>query len=413
MTTSNTEKADAAAHGPDSWRAFSERLFDQNKFAIKLGLHSMRVAFKREGDPQSSAPAIIVGGTNGKGGTSAALLAILRAHGLKTGFYSSPHLIEVRERFRIDGAPAPRDVVLRHGKAVLEKWGNPKKSFPCLTFFELTTLMAARIFDEVGVDVTIWEVGLGGRLDAVNSIEPAMTIVTSIGYDHQQYLGDTIEEIAGEKAALFRSGVPSFIGHQEHPTALEVLRESAPHADVVDAPDVGVRERNHRLAKRAARSYLESIGVEFDESVADAAIGKLVWWGRQDDRVVDGQRYLIDAAHNAQGARSMRQWLDALDAPAPGAVLFAVMADKAIDALLEDIPEVPIVHAKLVTERAARREEIEAVLGRSVAASLPTNEAVARARDLAGGRPILAYGSLYLLGELYEALGFTSDDLVV
>jgi dihydrofolate synthase/folylpolyglutamate synthase len=407
VTTSNS------GNEPDVWSAFSERLFDQNKFAIKLGLENMRVAFAAEGDPQCSAPAIVVGGTNGKGGTCSALVAILQAHGLRTGFYSSPHLIEVRERFRVDGRPVSRELALEHGQHVLETWGNPEASDPCLTFFELTTLMAARIFADAGVDVAIWEVGLGGRLDAVNAIEPELTIVTSIGYDHQQYLGDTIEQIAGEKAALFRAGTPSFIGRQAFSAARDVLTATAPHAVVVEPEGNDVTRWNHELATQAARRFLQNRGQAFDADVARDAVERLTWWGRRDDRRVEGTRFLIDAAHNAQGADSFFDWLAGRDEQ-PGAFVFAAMRDKDLSALLSGVPQnVPVVHAAVASERAAGRSDVERALGRSVVPANSTKEAVELAANRANGKPVAIFGSLYLLGEAYAALGFDADDFVV
>lgn len=402
-----------------TWQAFSERLFDQNKFAIKLGLESMRVAFQEEGDPQRSAPAIVVGGTNGKGGTSARIAAILEAHGLVTGFYSSPHLIELRERFRVSGRPVSREVALRHGTAVLERWGDPESSEPCLTFFELTTLIASRVFDEMSVDVVVWEVGLGGRLDAVNAIEPSVTVISAVGMDHEKYLGETIEEIAAEKAALIRPDVPVVIGHQPFPAARHLLRRSAGDGMLVapeklpESDEPITTRRNRATAVAAARTFLEQAGIEYSEERANEALDSVVWWGRMEERrvVFDGaeQTIIVDAAHNPQGVESFFEWLRGREV---GSFVFTAMKDKDLAGLTAPLARhrAPWVHARIRSERAADAIQLAPHVGRAPAVSASTTEALRRAFELAQGAPVAIFGSLYLLGEVYDALGFDADD---
>lgn len=397
----------------DPWRAFSTRLYDQNLFAIKLGLDNMRRAFSLEGHPEACAPAIVVGGTNGKGTTCAVLSSILQAHGLRVGLFTSPHLLEVRERIRIDGRPASRDDVLRIGREVLKRYGRPD-SDTLLTFFELNTLMAARHFAEQRVDVAVWEVGLGGRLDAVNTIEPTMTIVTCIDMDHEAYLGNTIEAIAGEKAALFRSGVPSFIGVQDHVAALATLCAAAPHARVAGeafpVDDSSIRSRHVSTALEAARHYL---GERFDLDTARRAVEATRWYGRLQTLEADGElagTWILDAAHNPAGARAL---FAALTDSKVGAFVIGASRDKdarGLFAALNARPE-PIFGVVMETRRAATADML--------AEWVPTLQmsgncaAMLRAaRDAAGGRPVVVYGSIYLLGEAFAAFGWEADDFV-
>lgn len=390
------------------WQAFSQRLFDQNKFAIKLGLDNMRRAFAACGHPERSAPAIVVGGTNGKGTTASMTAAILQAHGLVVGLYTSPHLIEVRERFRVDGAPLARDEVLAEGRAVLDEFGDPDTSDPCLTFFELTTLMAARLFARHEVNVAIYEVGLGGRLDAVNAIEPSLTIITTIGFDHQQYLGDTIEEIAREKAALLRDGVTAIIAPQEYPQAKKSLEAAAGGRHRFVADD-GL-SKHHRVALESAQAFL---GERFDAATAEDGLEHWAWPGRFDIRRVEhagrSLKVIFDAAHNHDGMRFLADRLD----ERPRGLIFAAMADKVGDKLIAEIRRLAVDEvwvARLETDRAAAAEMLSKRLDARIATA---EDALDQAfGELHEGDTLLVCGSVYLLGEVFAALGFSADQMV-
>lgn len=202
-------------HLDDRWDAFTRRLFQQNRFAIKLGLDSMNRALHMCGRTTLTHRVVLVAGTNGKGTTASSLSSLLTCAGLKVGFYSSPHLVDFTERFRVNGKILPREDVLDVGEAIIERFADPEKQ-PCLTFFELTTLMAVELFERAQVDVAVYEVGLGGRLDATNALEPDACVLTSIGYDHQEYLGDSLDTIASEKLGIVRRDTPLFVSLQDH-----------------------------------------------------------------------------------------------------------------------------------------------------------------------------------------------------
>lgn len=175
--------------------------------AYKEGLENTRLLDKHLGHPHRSFRSIHVAGTNGKGSCSHTLAAILQEAGYRVGLYTSPHLIDFRERIRINGVPVPEDYVVRF----VEK---ERTFFEPLhpSFFELTTAMAFRYFADEKVDVAVIEVGLGGRLDCTNIIRPDLCIITNISFDHTQYLGDTLAKIAGEKAGIIKNGIPVVIG---------------------------------------------------------------------------------------------------------------------------------------------------------------------------------------------------------
>lgn len=392
----------------DVWQAFSQRLFDQNKFAIKLGLDNIRRAFELCGSPQASAPAIVVGGTNGKGTVASMVSAILQAHGLRVGLYTSPHLIEVRERFRVNGTPLEREEVMAVGRQVIDEFADPDECDPCLTFFELTTLMAARLFERADVDVAVYEVGLGGRLDAVNAIEPALTVITTIGLDHQQYLGDTIEEITAEKAALLRSDMPAAIGAQEYPAAEAVLRDVASihHHFVDDAGDVIGRHRN--TATRAAHLFLKD---RYEVAKAREGLSRWVWPGRSDTRrVVHHGRALnivFDAAHNLDGVRLLAKNLPHIDG-----WLFAAMADKLTPEMLETISDWRVEARWVVSLETPRAADPRVLADELDARCGDVCEALQAAfEESPEDATLLVFGSVYLLGEVFAELGMSADEL--
>ncbi|MCI0632931.1 MAG: bifunctional folylpolyglutamate synthase/dihydrofolate synthase, partial [Actinobacteria bacterium] len=177
------------------------------RFGIRLGLEEMRAVCAAAGHPERAAPTLHVGGTNGKGTTVAALAALGTAHGLRTGCYTSPHVLDFRERIRIDGDPISED-------DVGEAWGrvSARVRENGLTYFEATTLMAFDHFARAGIDLAVVEVGLGGRLDATNVVRPEVAVVTNVARDHEPQLGRELAGIAREKAGIFKAGIPALIG---------------------------------------------------------------------------------------------------------------------------------------------------------------------------------------------------------
>ncbi|HET6761754.1 MAG TPA: folylpolyglutamate synthase/dihydrofolate synthase family protein, partial [Gemmatimonadaceae bacterium] len=192
-----------------SYSAAIDALFARTTSGIKPGLERTEALLAKLGSPHRELSAVHVAGTNGKGSVVATAEALLRSTGLKVGRFTSPHLIDFRERITIDGKPITEDAVLEF----LERWISPAEEIGA-TFFEVTTALAFDWFAKQNVDIAVIETGLGGRLDSTNVVSPRVATVTSIGLDHTDLLGDTLEAIAREKAGIFKRGIPAVIGEQ-------------------------------------------------------------------------------------------------------------------------------------------------------------------------------------------------------
>src|SRR5579864_5500092 len=191
----------------------------------KFDLAHMRVLLRAMSHPERAFPAVLIAGTNGKGSTAATLASILRASGLKTGLYTSPHLVQINERIRVNGeAISDDDFAREHGEidAIAEKLIAQGELPWHPSFFEMMTAIAFAHFARERVDIAVLEVGMGGRLDATNVVEPLVSVITDISLDHQKFLGNTVSEIAGEKAGIIRHGRPVVLLPQ-HPQANDVL----------------------------------------------------------------------------------------------------------------------------------------------------------------------------------------------
>ncbi|HRC56129.1 MAG TPA: Mur ligase family protein, partial [Kofleriaceae bacterium] len=199
-----------------------ERLFSARRFGVVLGLERLRAVLAALGDPQRRLGALVhVAGTNGKGSTAAMIAAMVRAHGRTAALYTSPHLTSVRERIVFEGEPIGRAALLAAAARVAQAGGDS------LTFFEQLTAMALVELAQRAPDVTILEVGLGGRLDATNVVDSDVAVVTGVALDHQAILGDTLEQIAREKAGIFRRGKPAVIGVSGEAAAVPALYAEA------------------------------------------------------------------------------------------------------------------------------------------------------------------------------------------
>ncbi|HEU4679800.1 MAG TPA: Mur ligase family protein, partial [Terrimicrobiaceae bacterium] len=194
-------------------------LYSTQQFGIKLGLDNIRSLLKALDDPQDGLAFLHVAGTNGKGSVCAMLDSILRAAGRKTGLYTSPHLVDFRERIRVDAVKIPPEAVrggLERLREVAAGWAHSP------TFFELATALAVRHFAEAGCELVVLETGMGGRLDATNAVVPLVSVITPVALDHTRWLGTTLAEVAGEKAGIIKPGVPVISARQD-PEALAVI----------------------------------------------------------------------------------------------------------------------------------------------------------------------------------------------
>jgi len=421
------------------------RLFVQNTFAIKLGLERMQSALARLDHPDRAFEVVVVAGTNGKGTTGALLSTLLRARGHRVGFYTSPHLCDLRERFRVDGTPLPRAEVLdlaaatiavfggfgtldvddaALGREVAARWGWPRPEDIAaeerLTFFELTTIMALEGFRRRGVDIAVLEVGLGGRLDAVNAVEPALTVITSIGLDHQEYLGESLGEIAAEKAGTMRAGRPTVVAPQaaEAMASLEAVAASLGatlHHAATTLPVALPDWLQHGFEPNVATAWtaLQLLHPEASPDTLAAVLSTFRWPGRRDLVTLGTGElaglWLLDAAHNPHGAETLARWLQASPQWAPAAGVFGAMRDKDIAGVAAHlVARVPRWWTTAPnTPRAATPEalaEIVEAAGGIVTPADSVRAALVEARCFAGDAPVLVCGSIYLLGEVLTTL---------
>lgn len=436
--SSNSKTAD------DQWREFCDRLGAQAKFGGEFGLEPIRRAFESEDHPERSHSSLIVAGTNGKGGTASYLAGILQAHGLSVGLYTSPHLIDPAERVRVDGSPVSQKLFLRIGRNVVEQYAADSDGTPDLTYFELTTLIAAKSFEARGVDVGVYEVGLGGRYDAVNAVEPAVSLVTNVDRDHTDYLGETIEEIAREKAGVTRDHRPLVVGRQNHESATKTLTETTP-ADPIrvygrdfddslvrrafeqrltEAPE-GCRSMpwtkrvNAAAAYRAAELYL---GNDFRSHDAHNGIRRARWPGRFDWRRMTVAQtnlprdvhLLFDAAHNPGAVETLFEqipdWREDF-----GAVVCGGMADKSLEEMFGRLEEGPPAWGvTLPSDRAADGSRLTDAIPSQVCRDVGETgrmltEAMRHCAEQGGH--ILVFGSVYLVGGCFSSIGLTADEL--
>jgi len=353
-----------------SYSAAIETLFARTTSGIKPGLERTEALLAKLGSPHRRLSAVHVAGTNGKGSVVATAEALLRWKGLKVGRYTSPHLVDFRERITVDGTPITEEAVLDF----LESW-IPAAEEMGATFFELTTALAFEWFVKQNVDIAVVETGLGGRLDSTNVLTPRVATVTSIGLDHMDLLGDTLEAIGEEKAGIFKSGIPAVIGEQSPPIrSLLASRASGCGAQPIVVIDdeyeirgvevssrgtaFTLRHGDHRqrvttplIGAYQARNTtvaIATVAVLGKEYLAPAgeisrALSKVFLPGRFQRR----EKVIFDVAHNPAGARTIAETLRVLNPPKPRIALVAVLADKDWRGISQEIA--PVVDNFLFT----------------------------------------------------------------
>jgi dihydrofolate synthase / folylpolyglutamate synthase len=398
-------------------------LYGLRLFGAKFGLENSFKLAEFAGNPQNRLRFIHVAGTNGKGSTCAMLESIYRAAGLRVGLFTSPHLVSFRERIQINRKfISERDVVrfVEESKPLFERF--PEDQHP--TFFEAVTIMALRYFAEQKCDLVIWETGLGGRLDATNIVTPLASVITNIGIEHSEWLGDTVEKIAAEKAGIIKPGAPvvttATAGH-----GLEVIEARArekrcrfipvaaeqglqPPLNSVDLPLHGPHQRlNAALAVATVHALSDQIPA--GEAAVRTGLATVDWPGRM-HRVqrASGQIILLDGAHNADGAEALRV---ALQEEFPGGkptMIFGVFRDKDSTSMCHSLA--PLAGRILLTPVHSERTEDPSKLVAACRESNPRAEievcgALADALKKVSAVPfVVIAGSLYLVGEAMELL---------
>ncbi len=417
-------------------------LEERAKRGMDFGLDRVLEALGQIGDPHLAVPAIHVAGTNGKGSVSAMVESIARAGGLRTGLYTSPHLCRIAERIRIDGEPLADDELARV-LGVVETRCHDR-----LTFFEMMTVAAFVAFAEAKVDVMVLEVGLGGRLDATNVVKtPIATAVTSIAFDHTQFLGNTLASIAKEKAGIFKAGSPVVLGPLEGEADMAIVEVAAAvgalpiwrvGSDIVtragggEGAEVVITLRGsseevraklglrgaHQIDNAGVAAGLASILAARFPAVGDAigrGLAEASWPGRFERLAVGGVHVILDGAHNAHGAAALAEALrgEGLE-PEHTALVFGALADKDFASILG--PLAPLASRRYYAQPGGRAPAPHAALAAIAPGAHVANPVQAVRRAIVESQPgdtVVVAGSLYLVGTVRGALlGIECDPVI-
>ena len=435
----------------------------------KFDLAHMRVLLKAMNHPERVFPSVLIAGTNGKGSTAATLASILRASGLKTGLYTSPHLVRINERIRVNGKEiSDRDFARLHGDVdrVAERLIAQEELPWHPSFFEMMTAIAFAHFAAEHVDLAVLEVGMGGRLDATNVVEPLVSIIADISLDHQKFLGNTVGEIAGEKVGIIRpGGVVVTLPQQPEandvignailelvargvsavqyvppisPASTDYLVSSAANKSkttagedrqpflcryplhvmgkqiLVETPLVGRHQLRNVALAIAAAEELSKLGIAgiTPDSLA-RGIRETHWPGRFQviPARADWPEVVLDVAHNPAGAWALRSALSERYDDRPLIFVFGAMRDKAISEMTEIL--FPLADRVIVTRpenpRSASPEEIRQAgsrTGTEIETAPEIGAALERARSVSGLEAVVVVtGSIYLVGEAMRLLG--------
>ena len=398
-------------------------LFSLEQFGIKFGLQNISAIVAALGHPDRTFKSIHVAGTNGKGSVTAMADAALRAAGHRTARYTSPHLVDLTERFTIDGEPVSQGALVAavaDVRAVIESLRERGTLDVQPTFFEVTTAVAFELFRRAHVEVAVLEVGLGGRLDATNVVTPVTTAITSIAFDHEKYLGHSLREIAIEKAGIVKRGVPVVVGPLDPEAAgaieaiaiergAEIVRATACDADGFTVGLAGAHQRvNAGIAVRLLQTAAAG-GIAVPREAIAAGLADPRWPGRLDRRrLPDGRELLLDAAHNPAGAAALASYLKA-DGRGPRPLVFAAMRDKHVRDMLEVLlPETSrLVATAASTPRSAEPEAIAAIareLSPACAIDVEPGAAAALDRAWRASPDIVVAGSIFLLGDVLKLI---------
>lgn len=376
---------------------------------IRPGLGRMRAVLRALGRPQAAYRSIIVAGTNGKGSTSATLASILRESGYNVGLYTSPHLVELRERWMIGGKMIDAALLTRSIE-LLRSAANRSGITP--TYFEALTLIAFIAFREAQCELAVLEVGMGGRLDATNVVRPIAALITPVGFDHMEFLGTTLRKIAMEKGGVIHRGAVVLTSNTD-PLVIDILRRRAQKFDhrfivVADEHPTPLRGRfqrqNAALAVRAAEE-LRGLLPKITAYSIERGVSSTVWRGRLEKIDVGEKTIWIDGLHNAHAAAAIAPFIEQ-NLPRPRTLVFGIMRDKEIVPVTRAL--FPLFDEIILTEpyppRAARADDLAAMAQKMGIA--PTAEPdPKRAFDQAMRSPhgaIFIGGSLYLAGAAIE-----------
>ena len=397
-------------------------LYGLQRFGVKLGLENTQrliaeccsgVCTKRPavGAASASTPEVIhVAGTNGKGSVCAMIDSICRAQGHRTGLFTSPHLVTFRERIRINGEMISEDVVANGLSAIrnlVADWD------PHPTFFEVTTALALKYFSETNIDVAILETGIGGRLDATNAIQSNVSVITQIDFDHKEWLGNTLAEIAKEKAGIIKLGIP-VISASQRPEAEKVIRARAAECEAplqfvtesYDGSPIALHGQHQKQNAAVAIAALRAAKIGVDKSAIAQGLLTIDWPARfqkWDERII------IDGAHNPGAVRTLAETWCEVFGDQRATLILAILSDKDFGEICEALAPISdyVFLPKIRSERAASPEELAKILSTltpplpySITLSLGEALGFARAKP----NPILITGSLHFAGEALSHL---------
>jgi dihydrofolate synthase/folylpolyglutamate synthase len=385
-------------------------LYGTQRFGIKLGLENTQRLLAALEVPAKEQRIVHVAGTNGKGSVCAMIDAVCRAQGYRTGLFTSPHLVTYRERIRVDGEMITAEKAAE-GLSAIRSLTSDWEPHP--TFFEITTVLALIHFREFRCDVVALETGLGGRLDATNAVRPVVSVITPIGFDHQSWLGNTLEEIAGEKAGIIKAHLPVVSAAQE-PAAEKVLRARAAECEapfkIVNEPytrtPLALAGPHQKQNAALAVAALQCGGIAVDDQAIARGLASVDWparFQRWDERIV------IDGAHNPAGARILAQTWREVFGDQSATLILAVLDDKDVAGICQALAPISAaaILPRIRSERALSPEELARTLASanpsleySIASSL--DDALDQARR--HSNPILLTGSLHFAGEALAAL---------
>jgi dihydrofolate synthase/folylpolyglutamate synthase len=404
---------------------------------IRLGLETTHRVLRSLGNPESDFASVLVAGTNGKGSTAVQIASMVATAGYRTGLYTSPHLEDVTERIRVDGAAISATQFDEALSRVVEEAERTLGHPP--TFFEALTATAFWIFAESAVDLAILEVGLGGRLDATNACEPVMSLITEIGLEHRRYLGESLSSIAREKAGILRQGCPAWawvereeaweairavgrqIGAEVHrgpdvvrlveATQLgwegqEVQMETAQDDYRVRTPLLGVHQiKNLALAILGAEGLRELGWDRLDHGAIEQGVQGTRWPGRLERvELPDARSVILDVAHNEDGAATLSRFLE--DTVGRFDLLFGVLEDKEVWAFLPSLAQGAgrVILTSPTSRRSMPADRLAALLSeRTVMTEADPVAALSLALE-EGSDPLVICGSVYLVGEMRTAL---------
>jgi dihydrofolate synthase / folylpolyglutamate synthase len=420
--TGKPARVGTSGDAPINYREALAWLYSLQRFGIKLGLeniHRLIAELSRSGgleaavgDLEIALPCkvIHVAGTNGKGSVCAMIDSICRAQGYRSGLFTSPHLVTFRERIRVNGEMVSEDAVadgLTSIRNLVADWD------PHPTFFEVTTALALKHFSDTKIDVAILETGIGGRLDATNAIQSDVSVITRIDFDHEEWLGNTLAEIASEKAGIIKPGIPVACAAQQ-PEAEKVIRARAAEckaplqfvSESYDGSPVALRGQHQKQNATVAVAALRAAKIDVDSSTIARGLAKIDWparFQRWDERTI------IDGAHNPAAARVLAETWREIFGDQKATLILAVLSDKNFRGICEALAPIAdsVLLPKIRSERATAPEILAKVLANitppipySITPSIEEALTLARAKP----NPILITGSLHFAGEVLAYL---------